>query len=472
MSMRPLNRKRACLLLALFAAVFLSFAASAEEAFSVSLPKTVKGYTPCEIRINAPVAGEAVLRLYDAKKNPWRVMRTSVVPGENVLPWDGLGEHLERLFAGPYHFEVSLTGADGEVRNATARFKISGTTSTLVYALPSSETLYLDGSEDWFAECYVSFECTVRMEVRDEGGILYTREEYFGDVDGGGAQIRWKGSLGRNETIPPGEYTVSFYSLPNPDYSFSWPLRILEAGSGPEEILETGPILPERGMSDAEIWDIMMQPSVVLRNASADADMNLYASPSARSRSVATIGSNTQAMEVLGFESSWVKVRVWSHRDGQEAIGYVRKSDLTIQRPGSHYGVLIDKRDQTLTVYRDGLRMAVMPVTTGKPTKKAPSRETPAGAFLTSFRLGASFAQAGYRYEYPIRYDGVNMIHGLGYVRVGRVRDYSNNLPLLGQKASHGCVRVNLFVTDSCPINIYWLWTHLPYHTRVIVLDN
>ena len=469
-----LIRKCLCFLLslALLASSVPCPAAGAEEAFSLSLPKTVRGYTPCEIRIHSPAAGTAVLRLYDAKQNPWRVIRASLVPGENLLPWDGLGEHLERLFAGPYHFDAELTGEDGLVRTASARFKISGTTPALVYALPSSETLYLDGSEDWFAECYVSGECTVAMEIRDGGGVLHTRQEHFGDMDGGGARISWAGSLGRSGRIPPGDYTVSFHSLPNPDYAFSWPLRVRESRPGPEEISETGPILPERGMSDAEIWSIMMQPSVVLANAGADADMNLHASPSARSRSVATLGSDTQAMEVLGLEGGWAKVRVWSHRDGQEAVGYVRKSDLTVARPAAHYGLLIDKRDQTLAVYQDGVKIAVMPVSTGKPTKKAPSRETPAGAFLTSFRLGASFAQAGYRYEYPIRYDGVNMIHGLGYVRVGRVRDYSDNLPLLGQKASHGCVRVSSFVTEDCPLNIYWLWTHLPYHTRVIVLDN
>lgn len=471
--MRRLLRKALCLLL-LFALAGspLPFPSAAEEAFSVSLPKTVKGYTPCEIRIQSPVAGEVVLHLYDAKKNPWRVIRASLVPGENQIPWDGLGEHLERLFAGPYHFVAELAGEDGQVRSATARFKISGTTPALVYALPSSETLYLDGSEDWFAECYVSIECTIAMEVRDESGLVYSRREHFGDVDGGGARIDWKGSLGREGTIPPGDYTVSFHSLPNPDYAFSWPLHVRESRPERLEIAETGPIIPERGMSDAEIWEIMMKPSVVLRDAGADADMTLHAFPSARSRAVATLGSDTQALEVLGFEGNWAKVRAWSHRDGQEAVGYVRKSDLTLAYPGTHYGLLIDKRDQTLAVYQDGKKIAVMPVTTGKPTKKAPSRETPAGAFLTSFRLGASFAQAGYRYEYPIRYDGVNMIHGLGYVRVGRVRDYSDNLPLLGQKASHGCVRVSLFATESCPLTIYWLWTHLPFHTRVIVLDS
>ena len=459
------------LALMLAVSVFPGTASGAEDRFLVSLPKTVKGYTPCEIRITAPVAGDAVLRLYDAKKNPWLVLHASVHPGENTLPWNGLGEHLERLFAGPYHFDATLNGEDGLSRTATARFKISGTTPALVYALPSSETLYLDGSEDWFVECYVSFECTVAMEIRNESGVLCTREERFGDVDGGGGQFRWKGSLGRNETIPPGEYTVLLHSLPNPDYTVSFPLHVLESRPGVPEVKETGPIVPERGMSDAEIWEFMMKPSVVLADFGADTDRNLYAAPSARSRVAATLGSDTQALEVLGFEGGWARVRAWSHMDGQAAAGYIRKSALTVCTPGTHYGLLIDKQDQTMAVYRDGQKIAVMPVSTGKPTKKAPSRETPAGAFLTDLRMGASFAQAGYRYEYPIRYDGVNIIHGLGYVRTGRVRDYSHNLPLLGQKASHGCVRVSPFVTESCPINIYWLWTHLPYHTRVIILE-
>ena len=99
-------------------------------------------------------------------------------------------------------------------------------------------------------------------------------------------------------------------------------------------------------------------------------------------------------------------------------------------------------------------------------------RETPAGAFLTDVHTGSSFAQEGYRYEYPLRYDGGNYIHGLGFIRNGRARDYSNNLQKLGQKASHGCTRVSLFLQEGSPINMYWLWIHLPYHTRIIVLDD
>ena len=59
-----------------------------------------------------------------------------------------------------------------------------------------------------------------------------------------------------------------------------------------------------------------------------------------------------------------------------------------------------------------------------------------------------------------------------GFTRDGRGRDYSRNLPLLGQKASHGCVRVSPFVSEDSPVNMYWLWLRLPYHTRVIILDD
>ena len=42
---------------------------------------------------------------------------------------------------------------------------------------------------------------------------------------------------------------------------------------------------------------------------------------------------------------------------------------------------------------------------------------------------------------------------------------------LLGTKASHACIRIQQTPSEK-GINAYWLWTHLPYHTRVIVMDD
>ena len=99
-----------------------------------------------------------------------------------------------------------------------------------------------------------------------------------------------------------------------------------------------------------------------------------------------------------------------------------------------------------------------------------------AGKSLLVTALCRIFAQDGLRYDYPLRYQGGNIIHSTGFVRIPHtswsVKDYSKNLPLLGSKASHGCVRVSPFAGADCPINSYWLWTHLPYHTRVIILPE
>ena len=192
-------RKTLVLLLACLL-VWISVAACAEE-LTVSVPETVKGYTPCEIVITSPVAGEAVLKLLDPMQNVWLTRKEQITEGENVLPWDGLGEFGDRMFAGPYRFLVKVTGPDGTELSAAAKFEISGTTQTLVYALPSSETLYTEKGEKWFVECFVSAECLVRMEVADKDGkVVFVKEEKIKDPDG--ICLNWSGTLDNKKKIP------------------------------------------------------------------------------------------------------------------------------------------------------------------------------------------------------------------------------------------------------------------------------
>ena len=40
------------------------------------------------------------------------VRRANTKEGENILPWDGLGEYGERMFAGPYRFVVKVKTPD------------------------------------------------------------------------------------------------------------------------------------------------------------------------------------------------------------------------------------------------------------------------------------------------------------------------------------------------------------------------
>ena len=452
--------------------LFICFPAAAETTeLSISLPETVRGYTPCEIVIRSPAEGEAELKLFDMTQNLWLVRKEQLKEGENILPWDGLGEYGERMFAGPYRFVVKLKTADGKELAKEKKFNISGTTETLVYALPSSETLYLEGGDKWFVECYVSAKCLVAMEVKDsKGETVYFRDESIRDPDG--ISLYWNGALDSRRRIAPGEYTVRMWSKLNPDYDHTFPLTVKEKAPEKPAIQATGPVMPERGMSDAEIWEIMMKPSVVINDNGTFRRFNLYGVPKTGTRAIGTLRCALQGLEILETEGAWAHVRAARHEDGQMMEGYYLLKSLTVYEPNPHYGVLIDKKEQTLTVFEDGKRIGTVPVSTGLVTPGNTYRETPAGAFLTDVHTGASFAQEGYRYEYPLRYDGGNYIHGVGYVRNGRSRDYSTNQQQLGKKASHGCTRVSLFLREDSPINMYWLWIHLPYHTRIIVLDD
>ncbi len=468
------GRRRAVLfgLLLVFVLSAALTAAAETDGLTVSVPETVRSYTPCEIVIRSPAAGEAELRMFDQMQNLWLVRKEQVQAGENVLTWDGLGAFGERMFSGPYRFVVRVRTPEGREWSAEAPFTIKGSLQTLVYALPSSETLYLDKSEKWFVECYVTSACLVAMEVRDAAGeIAFYREKNVTSADG--TSIFWSGALDSRKRIAEGKYTVRMWSKLNPDYVCSFPLTVKQADPEKPAVGTTGPVVPERGMSEAEIWEIMMKPSVVINANGSFRTFDLYSTKKVGSRAVGTLRCGLQGLEVLETEGAWAHVRAWRHEDGKPVEGYYLLKHLTVYRPAPHYGVLIDKQEQTLTVYRDGHAIGTVPVSTGLATRGNSYRETPSGAFLTDVHSGASFAQEGFRYEYPLRYDGRYYIHGTGYERNSRVRDYSEHQKQLGQKASHGCTRVSVCLQEAdSPFNMYWLWANLPYHTRIIILDD
>ena len=466
---RPWLRRLMALLL--LSGLLAGTAAAEESGFSLSLPQEVKGYTHCEITVQAPAAGEMLLTLYDSLDNPWLYRQESLSDGETVLSWDGRGAGGELLMSGPYRMVAEFFAADGRDFTASASFSVRGYASALALALPSSETLYLDGGENWFVECWVPANCIVAMDILDRAGNkVYTKSVTMKDPDRD--ILRWNGTGSDYQKVAPGEYTVHLYPKKNPDFDYTFPLTVEETAPEKTPVAVTGPVIPERDMSDEEVWEIMMKPSVVINDNGTFRRFNLYGVPKTGTRPIGTLRCALQGLEILETEGAWAHVRAARHEDGQMMEGYYLLKSLTVYEPNPHYGVLIDKKEQTLTVFEDGKRIGTVPVSTGLVTPGNTYRETPAGAFLTDVHTGASFAQEGYRYEYPLRYDGGNYIHGAGYVRNGRSRDYSTNQQQLGKKASHGCTRVSLFLREDSPINMYWLWIHLPYHTRIIVLDD
>ena len=82
------------------------------------------------------------------------------------------------------------------------------------------------------------------------------------------------------------------------------------------------------------------------------------------------------------------------------------------------------------------------------------------------------FQNGGFHYDYPIRLHGDYLLHTVGYKTRGHMRDYSEELSVLGSPASHGCIRMDIRAPEEGGLNAWWIWTHLPRDTRVIITEG
>jgi len=436
----------------------------AEQAFVVE-PDITKGYGENSITVTAPAEGGLLLRVQD-RYNVYRTMTFRVEAGENVISWDGLGENTERIMDDTYTLAAQLTTADGRVLETEADISFYRCHQAMLFALGKNRVLYqADG--DWFVEMelvrpgtyvidvYAAADMSAPVDTIRRNTESYEAFKHF-----------WKAN-----DVAPGEYVLRCYALQNPAYAYDVPVTVV-SGSAPEiELVETETFMPSIEDTDETIWRIMMQPSAVIDLKVPTVHQEIYLQPDASSRVLGTIHGQSQAVKVMDIrQDGWVRVQAWNHESGALVEGYLPRERLMMVQPNDQYGLLLDKGSQTLTVFHQGKRLTTLSVSTGRMEKDKLFQETPAGSYLTLEHM-SDFATGGLHYDYPIRYDGGNLLHQLGYKERSGRNDFTQQTPQLGSKASHGCVRLPFQVNED-GVNAYWLWTHLPYHTRVMILDD
>ena len=458
--------KRLCLLVCLMLLVPLGVLG--EGALSLQTGGEITGFQENTIAVTSPFEGQLTLCLSDAY-NTYRTLSVTVPAGDSSLTWDGLGENEERLITGKYTLRGTVAAADGRVAGGETTVTVGRCRQALLFALPGADTLYLEDDEAWFLEGCLVRAGTVIMDIYRAGSLdkpIGTRRKQVSD---GPFKFTWNGNLNGRQ-VTAGDYVLRLYASSNKDTVREIRLSIREGR--PEESPLTVPecFMPERGDSDGAIWEAMMQPSVVI-DVKNVGHQKVYDQPSKGGKSLGELHGQSQAVQVMELlEDGWALIRAWNHECGAAVEGYVPASVLKLDRPNSEYGLLLDKQTQQLTVFFRGQRLTTLPVSTGLMAKDKLFRETPAGMYLTLERVDG-FSSEGYYYDYAIRYDGGNLLHQLGYKSRSGRRDFSVQTAQLGQKASHGCIRLPAAV-DECGVNAYWLWTHLPYHTRVVILDD
>lgn len=238
--------------------------------------------------------------------------------------------------------------------------------------------------------------------------------------------------------------------------------------------------------SQATLWATLQQPITVLDVGPKE---HVYPvrepglSPKIRDNVVGQLHGQTQGVRVLDQAGEWSLVEAYSN-DGNRArwesmksasdervCGWVKTALLKTVQPYERYGLVVDKLTQRLYLFEAGKLKTTLLVSTGKPTKGEPHNETTSGEFITDSWVGEFQSNSMYC-SFAIRINGGVLLHEVPHQKDGDGAKRWGNFELyLGQKASHGCVRVQR-QTNADGIDMEWLWDNLKRGTKVLILDD
>lgn len=446
-------------------AVIIAFG---DEGFEIKRIGNIHPYADNAFRIKASEAGSLEIRIHD-NVCVYRRLIQRIPAGETIIHWDGCGYNREKLYEKTYTVTAELTDDSGNIRTISFDSPVEYPAQCLQYALPSSANLFLDHTENWFLEFRTVTKGTVAIEIKstenDEKGYTYLCAATGGKI----ARLDFSAIAGRKEIPESGEYIMSVYETSKQDERYEFDLHVIQSTPDSEAVAVTGEIMPDRSMSDAEMWEMMMKPSVVV-DIDSFKHQEVYEKPDVGSKSLGTLHGQSQGLKVISIENEWAMIGAWNHEDASYVEGWVPLSRLKTVYPHGEYGILIDKKKQTMTVFRNGEVIDTLLVSTGRAEKNSLYQETSAGCFLTGYHR-VDFSMNGKKYDYVIQYDGGNLLHQTPYDWGQQKKDFTLGRAYLGTKASHACIRIQPEPGEG-GLNAYWLFTHIPYHTRVIIFDD
>ncbi len=220
--------------------------------------------------------------------------------------------------------------------------------------------------------------------------------------------------------------------------------------------------------NESAIWAMLTAPMTVI-DGDFRTQVYLREEPSVDSAAIGEITRASQGVHVLEhLDNGWSRIECYSssfHGSKTKAwnqllTGYVETSTLKEVEVRTEYGLVVDKLTQRLYIYEDGKLFDELAVSTGLGTKDEPYNETRSGEYLLYSPTGA-FPSEPFLCNYGLRYNDGDLLHEVPHIpRDSGDGDYSRTEHKLGQRASHGCIRVQRKRTEK-GVNMRWIWNNM-----------
>ena len=243
-------------------------------------------------------------------------------------------------------------------------------------------------------------------------------------------------------------------------------------------------------------WDaicqVMISPMTVVKGSGKQAERqtyNLRGTPDSKGAIVGLVTCETQGVHVLEtLENGWTKIELYNSSYGEAyrtagkgggygttgalITGYVESARLGEFVPRTEYGILIDKMTQELYIVNEKGLVSTLLVSTGFASSSQPWNETPAGEFYLSSKVG-DFNSGNLVCGYGMRFNNGDILHQVPYIYNEKydLKDFSACEKYLGEKASHGCIRVQRKPNDD-GVNMKWIWDNVPTKTKLLIWDD
>ena len=239
-------------------------------------------------------------------------------------------------------------------------------------------------------------------------------------------------------------------------------------------------------MDEAAIWKVLTAPVTVL-DGNERHQCKVRREPSSSCTDyVGEVTYASQAVHVLERGKDWTLIEAYSSSVEGSSVavwarqfqGYVKTSLLKEVEVSQKYGLVIDKLQQRLYVFKDGALYSTLLCSTGYARNDTPFNESPAGEFLALSWTGGFWAGSLYC-DMAIRINDGILLHEVPCTVAEqadgtKVRSYERCERYLGEKASHGCIRIQRNLTPE-RVNAKWLWDNLPRtgaKAKVIIWDE
>lgn len=231
---------------------------------------------------------------------------------------------------------------------------------------------------------------------------------------------------------------------------------------------------------EAAVWAMLSSPFTYI-DESYKGQTKVYAEPDDKSRVVAVVTGKSQGVRVIQtLDNGWTLIELYSstfHDNCVEAWnmltqGYVRTDKIKTKEMTTKYHIVVDKLTQRLYLFSAEGLVSTLLISTGLANAEQPYNETRSGEFLYISPTGG-FKSDNMYCPLAMKFNDGDLLHEVPYIQryEGGSKIYTATEPYLGQRASHGCIRVQRKKTPE-GINMQWIWNNRKDIGRIVVWED